>query len=277
MNMAGNDIIAIDLGGTNLRGGLVRNNKILKYVKKQTPKQKNMLIKELLNIISELMKNSKNVKGIGIACPGPLKDGIIKNPPNLPLRNFNLKKIVQQKFRVRVEVEKDSTCVALAEAKLGCKKKNFFILTLGTGIGGGIIINGSLYDGQGYGGELGNIVLDHGECFENLAAWKGTKKLTKKYFGKEILINELMRMKDKRAGKILEQVTGYLGQGIASLINIFDPEIVVLAGGVRETGQGFLNMIKKQTKKYILLPRTTEIIWTKLTHPGTLGASLLIK
>ena len=69
----------------------------------------------------------------------------------------------------------------------------------------------------------------------------------------------------------------HMGQGIGSLINVFDPEIVILAGGVRETGSVFLNMIKKEAKKYSVLPRTTPIQWSKLNHPGTLGASLLIK
>ena len=77
--------------------------------------------------------------------------------------------------------------------------------------------------------------------------------------------------------EILEQTSLYLGQGIASLINIFDPEIVILSGGIKETGQVFLNMIKKQVKKYVALPKTTPIEWTKLKHPGILGAGLLMR
>lgn len=271
--MAGNEIIAVDLGGTFLRVGLVKNNKIIKYVKKPTPHNKEKLIKELFSSIESLI--NKNIKGIGVASPGPLKKGIIKNPPNLPLKNFNLKKALQKKFKKKVEIENDAACVALAEAKLGCQKKNFFILTLGTGIGGGIIIDGKLYKGEGYAGELGHIILNNKRDFEDL--WKDCRRLSKKYFSQSLLIKDLLKIRDKRARKILNETSNYLGQGIASLINIFDPEVVILSGGVRETGDKFLNMIKKQTNKQTILPKKTPIMWTKLKHPGILGASLLVK
>ncbi len=268
-------VIAIDLGGTNLRVSLVVNNKVVKYVKESTPKTKNELEELMIKIIDSLME--KDVKGIGISSAGPLKDGIIKNPPNLPLKNYPLKKILQNKFHKHVELFNDANCVALAESKLGVKKKNFIILTLGTGVGGGIIANGELYRGNGFGGEMGHIVLDNGRYFENLVGWKNIRKITKSAFGKELLIGDLLRMNDRKAKKILDELTMHLGQGIGSLINVFDPEVVVLAGGVRETGSKFLNMIKKEAKKYSVLPKETPIQWSKLDHPGTLGASLLIK
>jgi glucokinase len=206
---------------------------------------------------------TNDVKAIGVGSPGPLANGIIKNPPNLPFRNFNLKNFLQDKFKKRVVVENDAKCVALAESKLGCRKKNFIILTLGTGIGGGIIIENKLYTGShGYAGEISGIILDNGKNFEDL--WKE----------KKWKINELFKNKDKR---ILEKVSMYLGQGIGSLINIFDPEVVILMGGAREAGQPFLNMIKNHAKKYVVLPSIPEIKWSKLEHPGILGASLLVR
>lgn len=268
-------IIAVDLGGTNLRVSLVQNNKILIYNKDSTPKTKKELINLLFKRVGGLM--DKDVRGIGVASAGPLINGVIKNPPNLPLKNYNIKADLRKKFKVRVEVCNDAHCVALAEAELGVRKKNFIILTLGTGIGGGIIANGKLYEGQGFGGEFGHMILDRGKDLESLAAWKSTKKLTKRAFGKELLISDLIKMKNKKAEEILNEISLYLGQGIASLINIFDPEIVVLAGGIREAGSVFLNKIKKQAKKYSILPKTTPIQWSKLEHPGTLGAALLIK
>lgn len=265
--------IAIDLGGTHLRVSLVKGNKIINYVKKKTPKTLDALLKELVKTIYEV--KTKRIKGIGIASPGPLKDGIIKNPPNLPFKNFNLKKYLEDKFKKRVEILNDAHCVALAEARLGCKKKNFLILTLGTGIGGGIIINRELYEGEGYGGEVGHIILDREKTFENL--WQENRKTCKEYFGDDILIKDLLKMKHKKAKEILKDASGIIGKGIASLIGVLDPEVVVIAGGVRETGNKFLDMIKKQVKKYSILPKTTPIQWTKLDHPGTLGAGLLIK
>ena len=82
---------------------------------------------------------------------------------------------------------------------------------------------------------------------------------------------------DRKYWKKLDRVAMYLGQGIASLINVFDPEVVILMGGAREAGQPFLNMIKKHVKNYVVLPTIPEIKWSKLEHPGILGASLLVR
>lgn len=272
--MAGNkEVIAVDLGGTNLRVARVRGKKIFDYQKKSTPKEKNALIREIVDSVAGLM--NKNTNGIGVASPGPLKDGIIKNPPNLPLRNFNLKKFLKKKFKVRVEVGNDADCVALSEAEFGCKKKNFLVITLGTGVGGGIIINGKLFSGTGYAGEVGNIVLDKGKDMEVL--WQENRRICQKYFGEGTLVKDLFKIKDKKAKEILFRTTNYLGQGIASLINVLDPEVVVLMGGIRETGEKFLNLVRKEVKKYSALPKTTPIKWSKIAHPGILGASLLVR
>ncbi len=271
------EVIAVDLGGTHLRVAIVRNNKAVKYLRYKTPKKKEEITDMLFSSISSLIKECERLRGIGVASPGPIEKGVIKNTPNLPLKNFNLKKALEKRFKTKVIVENDATCVALAEAKLGCKKNNFFVLTLGTGIGGGIVINGEIYKGRGNAGELGHIILDKGKDFESLAAWKKTKKLTEKKFGKPLLISELAKMNNQDSKKILKEISMYLGQGIASLISVFDPEIVILAGGVSESGKSFLKMIKREAKKYAFLQRSAEIQWTKLKHPGILGASLLIE
>lgn len=268
------EIIAVDLGGTNLRVALLRDYKIIKYIKKKTPLNKKGILKELFDSISEL-KNEK-VIGIGIGAPGPLKEGVIKNAPNIALKNFNLKKFVKKKFKVRVEVENDASCVALAEYKLGVKKDNFFVLTLGTGIGGGVIIDGKLYDRGNLGGELGYIYLTPEKSFEELAGAKAVSRISRKYLKKELMLSELMRLHNSKSREILEKLTDYMGQGIGSLINVFNPEVVVLAGGMSNAGQTFLQMIRKKTKKYILLPGKYNIMWSRLKEPGILGAALLL-
>jgi len=214
----GKKVIAIDLGGTNLRVALVQNNKITNYVKRLTPKTKKELLKVMYESIDILM--SKDVKGIGVSSAGPLKDGIIKNPPNLPLRNFDLKNALKKRFRKRVEVENDANCVAIAELKIGCKKKNFFILTLGTGIGGGVIINGNLYSGEGYGGELGHIILQDSKDFETL--WKEDKKLIQKHFKKSLMVSELIKLNTPKSKEILEKIADDFGKGLGS--GVADPD-----------------------------------------------------
>lgn len=265
-------VIAVDLGGTNLRVSLVKGNKIFKYIKVKTPKTQKELVEKLSNKIKELM--CFGIKGIGVSSAGPLLNGVIKNPPNLPIKNFDLENYLRKKFKKKVVIENDANCAALAEAKYGCKKKNFVLLTLGTGVGGGVILNKKLYTGEGYASEPGHLILDNGKDLEHL--WQLQRKESKKCFGKVLLVKEMLEKGGKDCNKILNQTSDYLGQGIGSLINIFDPEVVVLAGGVREAGSVFLNRIKKSTKRYILIPRNTPIIWSKIDHPGTVGAGLLI-
>lgn len=270
------NIAAIDLGGTYLRTALVQNNKIRHFLRRPTPTGKGSLLKMLFSSFSEIRRERKDIRGIGVACPGPLKNGVILNPPNIPLKNFDLKKALQKELRMPVEIENDAKCVALAELHLGVKKENFFILTLGTGIGGGVVINREIYNAGDIGTELGHIYLDKGKRFEELVSGKVITQKTREIFGKELLAQDLLNMKDTKAKKILNEIVDYLSQGIGSLINIFNPEIVVLAGGMKSSGDKFLTMIQERTKKYVSLPGEYHIVWSKLEEPGILGASLLI-
>ena len=265
--------IGVDLGGTSLRAGVIEKNKVLRYVSKSTPKTQKELLDAMVSAISECM--SEDITGIGIASPGPLKNGIIYNPPNLPFRNFNLQKFLQGKFSKPVKIENDAHCVALAELKLGVKKKNFIVLTLGTGIGGGIIINGEMYEGRGEAGEMGHIVVHDGKFLEIL--WQESREKSKGLFEEKFMIKDLYKMKDTKAKSILEEMYVYLGQAIGSYINIFDPEVFVITGGPREAGERFLKPILKETKKYVTLPTMPPVQWSKLDYPGMLGAGLLVE
>lgn len=271
--MVANKVIAVDLGGTNIRAALVSGKKVFNYVKIPTPKTKKELNDALVEIIEKVIV--KNVKGIGVGSPGPLKNGVILNPPNLPWKNFNLKKFLEKKFKKRVVVQNDAACVALSESVYGVRKKNFVILTLGTGVGGGVIINGKLYRGRGNAGELGHIIIDDKKDLET--HWQNYRKMSKRYFGRVLTFKEFCKSRDKRAKKILKYVSVHLAEGIASIIDAFDPEVVVLMGGAREAGNKFLNMIKKEVNKLSIIKQKTPVQWSKLKHPGILGASLLVK
>lgn len=273
-------VIVADVGGTYLRFAYVENGKILKYLKKDIPKQKDKILKELVEGIKNYM--NKNIRGIGISYAGVIRKGVIEKSPNLPIKNFNLKKYLQAKFKKIVEIENDANCVALAEAKFGVKKKNFFILTLGTGIGGGIIIDKKLYKGRDSGGELGHIILDQGKDFEYFAGTNAIKRLIKKYYKvksvDKSLIKKILHENTSKSSKIRDGIADYIGQGIASLTQVLDPEVVVLGGGLRNLGKPFLNQIKKKAKKHSssLVLKNPEIKWSVLKHPELIGAGLLI-
>jgi len=265
--------IGVDLGGTHLRVGIVENGKVLKYIKKETPKTEKELLAEMVKSISECMTD--DVVGIGIASPGPLKDGVIYNTPNLPFEHFNLEKFIRDKFRKKTKVANDANCVALAEAKLGVRKQNFLVMTLGTGIGGGIVIKGELYNGSGYAGELGHMVVCNGKYLETL--WQENRKRMKELFGEKAVVKDLFKARDEKASKLLEGIYTYLGEALGSYTNIFSPEVIVLMGGIRETGNKFIRGVSKVARKYSILPAMPKIQWSKLDHPGILGASLLIE
>ncbi|MEK6934984.1 MAG: ROK family protein [Nanoarchaeota archaeon] len=270
--------IAVDLGGTYIRAALFKGSKIIKLHKTETQakKGKSFVIKNLVNAIKEVKQNKK-IKGIGIGSPGPISHGIIKNPPNLPFKTLNLQKTIQSKFKIKTIVENDANCAALAEARLGVKKKNIALLTLGTGIGAGIIINNELYTGSGYASEAGHMIIQDGKELEVLAGGKSIKKITKKYFKKEIEAHDLLKINSKKAKEIINNEIKYLSMGIANLATILDPDVIIIAGGMRDLGNNFLNKVRKQVQKYTILPKKINIQFSKLKEPGLLGASLLIK
>jgi len=276
-------VIAFDIGGTSIRCGLVLNNKILKVVSCDTPKSKELLLEKIVELAGNFMRD--DVVGIGVGFPAPVKDGVVKNPPNVDLKNFNLKKYLEKKFGKRVEIANDVGCVALAELKMGIKRRNFFVIALGTGIGGGVVIDGKLYRGAGgYGSELGHIFV-RGKDFESL--WKETKRRIEKEFGRGTLIRDLCEIlglrgkgqgiRDKeKAREILEEAADYLGEGIASIVSVLDSEVVVLGGGIRDSGKVFLEMVNKSVAKYSFLPTKIRVVWGKVDMGGVIGASLLL-
>ncbi len=265
-------VVAFDIGGTSMRCGLVRGKRILKLVRRETPKTRKAFLEQIVEMGNELI--DKDVCGVGVGFPSPVRKGVVKNGPNVKLKNFDLKKYLEKKFGKRVEVANDVDCVALAESVYGIKKKNFFVIALGTGIGGGVVIDGELHHGgSGYGSELGHIMID-GKDFESL--WKGTKRRIVKEYGKRTLVRDLCKMKGRKSDRILKEAARYLGEGIASVVSVLDSEVVVLGGGVRDSGKKFLRMVNDEVSKYSFLPSKIKVVFGKIDEAGVVGAGLLL-
>lgn len=265
-------VLALDIGGTSIRIAVVEGKNIKNYQRVPTPNNKDQFLERINLLISNQM--SKDIKGIGIGFPSPIKNGVIKNPPNLHIKDFDLKGYLEKKFKKRVEIYNDAGCAAIAESVYGNKKKNFIVVTLGTGVGGGIIINGKPYRGTGYGSEIGHIMIKGKQLEKH---WQETRRKYKKLYGEEMLMRDLLKIKTKESKNLLEEMSDYMGQGLASLVSVLDPEVIVLSGGIKECGPKLLSYLQKGLDKYTFLPKKTKIVWTTLEHPGTLGASLLIK
>ncbi len=287
-------IIGIDLGGTKIAGVLATpSGKVLMDVNIPTEakKGKKKVIENIKKTIHTLIQSKKvKIKAIGIGAPGPIlyEKGIVVEAPNLPgWKRVHLKEILEKEFKVPVFVDNDANCAALAEAWFGAGKfvKHFIYMTVSTGIGGGIIINKRLYRGAiGSAGEFGHMVIDSKgyRCgcgiighLEALASGTTIRKIT----GMDAISVELAaRQGDKKALRAIQEIAHYLAIGIANLVNAFNPEMVIIGGGLSNMRELLFKPIRRDFKKYALtLPaKSVKIVRAKLkTQAGVLGAVAL--
>ena len=287
-------IIGIDLGGTKIAGVLsTPSGKVLMEINIPTEasKGKKQVIANIKKVIYTLIQSKKvKLKAIGIGAPGPIhyEKGIVIEAPNLPgWKKVHLRDILEKEFKVPIFVDNDANCAALAEAWFGAGKfaKHFIYMTVSTGIGGGIIINKSLYRGAiGAAGEFGHMIINsngpkcacgNNGCLEALASGTAMKKKT----GTAAIGIELAaRQGDKAAIATIEETAEYLAIGIANLVNIFNPEMVVIGGGLSNMREKLLGPVKRQFKKHALsLPaKSVKIVRAKLkNNAGVLGAVAL--
>lgn len=284
-------VIGVDLGGTNIRAGLVLNNKIIKKVEVNTEpnKGKNIVIKNLVKAINSVM--TKDVAGIGIGSPGPLnyKKGIIINSPNLPFRNTNLKRILKREFNVPVFVNNDANCFSFGEALYGSGKNYDCVigLTIGTGVGGGIVINKKIFHGRLNAGELGHMTIkfdgrktrscNNGDIEEYLST-RGIMRTAKGLNVKTPLdVYKLALCGNRKALKSFEETGFYLGIAVANFVNIFDPDIIIIGGGISNAWKFFSKSMEKTVKERCVVNKNPIIVKSKLKHAAILGAASLVK
>ena len=290
--------IGVDIGGTNIRAGVVREDgDILKIVSEKIPHNK----KEILNKIHEMIKKVmvRDISAIGIGIAGPINNatGIIY-PPNI--KQLDKVNIVTEmnKYNIPIVIENDGNCFSFAECKVGSAKKytNILGIAIGTGIGCGIIINGNIYSGRdGAAGEIGHIVIDLNAksvgrgipgSFENLASGTAITRRAdelirdnKSIIKKGSLASEIIaasKKGDKVAKKVVEDTGKYLGIGLASLINVFNPDVIVLGGTISKYISHFDKNMKHEISKRGMMPaKKVKIVRSTLEEPGLVGAALV--
>ena len=289
--------IGVDLGGTEIKAGLTDyQGKVVKSIKKPTGKSK----KQLLNNLSETIQrlDSPRVIAVGIGLPGKInrEKGILVYGPNLPfVKNLSLISFLNKRFKKQFFLENDANCFTLAEAILGQGKNFNYVLgiTIGTGIGGGIVVDKKLYRGiDGTAGEFGHMIVADSHLFkcscgqwdhlESLAAGPAMTKWYKKFTRKKKTTFEIVAegLKNKKqAKKVLLTMADYLSNGILNLINVFDPEIIVIGGGLSKIDLFIKITLKEVERKRIpLLNQRTKIKKSKLDNQaGIVGAALIAK
>ena len=292
-------VIGLDVGGTNIKGVLIDGRKIVARIKIATKSRtdKNMLVGQIFDCINNLKDRISKIEKIGIAIAGPIdfEKQQVLNPPNLvALRGLKLGKLIRDRFGIKTIIDHDVNCFVLAEAILGAGKnyKSVFGITLGTGVGGGMVINKKIYHGaHGSSGEVGHMTIEKNGrrcgcgnkgCLEPYICDAGIKQTAKEIFKKQIdslrVFDDLAKKGDERAIKLYETVGKYLGIGLANVVDTINPEVIVVGGGIMRAGKFILAPAKKEMKKNILSQgaKKTKIFKSKLgKFSGAIGATLL--
>ena len=283
------NILAIDIGGTMIKYGLVSSDgKILSTDKIKTEASKGL--NNILNKIDNIFKRYKENNPVGIAVSGTgqingMIGKVIGGNPIIPnWIGTNLVKILEEKYNLPIVLENDVNCVALGEKWIGAGKdlSNFICLTIGTGIGGGIILNNQLFRGENFvAGEFGHILIKKGE-FEQFASTTALIRLVKERTGKTLNGKEIFDLEKKEILEYQEVISEWienLTDGLSSIIYCFNPANIILGGGVIEQGEPLINRIKNSLFKKIgsQFKEKLNIIQAKLgNNAGMIGASYLL-
>jgi glucokinase len=310
--------IGVDLGGSKIGIALVKNNgEIEKYIKIPTfaEQGKELTISRIkqgiYQVIEEKDLQINNIAGIGIGAPGPVdyKEGVVHCAPNLPgWKEVPLANIIKDEFQIPVILENDANVAAWGEKKLGVARgiDDMVCLALGTGIGAGLILGGKIYHGKNnLAGEIGHIIVNkegprcncgNYGCLEAYSSAAGIKnriynkinslKTEKQAFSfapdldeiSLVQIFKLARRGNEVVKDIVEEAIEYLGIGIATVINILNPEMVVLVGGLANEGEKLLTPLKEIIYKRAMSSHLPDlkIVFGKLgDYAGVIGAAAL--
>lgn len=302
--------IGIDVGGMSIKAGLVSDEgKLICKHSVPTPLDSN---ESFCNAMYEAVKGamekggcSGGITAVGVGAPGTVdrEKGYLVYSNNIPYKNAPVGEFLKEKLGVPVLVENDANCAALGEYYAAEEAKNFVFITLGTGVGGGIVINGKLFTGSnGAGGELGHIVTHAGGrkcscgrngCWEAYASTSGLIKLTEENRGKLGLDSsseisgrtafDLMRSGNKEAKRVCDEWIEEVAVGITDVVNIFQPDEVVIGGAISKEGDTILTPVISYVAENEYLANQKDVKKAKIkasragNDAGIIGAALLWK
>ena len=304
----------IDLGGTNIAAGLVNDNGEI-LIKASIPagakRPSEEIISDMANLVKKLVEDygitMDEISSIGIGSPGLIdsENGVVLQIANLNLTGVNLSEEMEKRTGIKTFVGNDANCAAYAEHLYGASKgANFSVMvTLGTGIGGGIILKNKVYTGHKFGaGEIGHLIIAAGGkrcgcgrrgCFEAYASASGLINMTKhkainhpNSLLNTISINEIngktafdfAKQGDHASQEVVDEYINYLAVGIGDLLRILYPDIIVIGGGISKEGENLLEPLRKKLREEVAFDYETEIVAAKLGNDaGIVGAAMLEK
>lgn len=254
-------VLCFDIGGTDIKYGIVKDEVIIEKHKVPTEAKSSQkeLEKKLYNLTKEML-NKYDVVGVGVSCAGSIdhERGVVATPPEaIPsFGGWDFKSFFKNNFNLDCVADNDVNCFAIAEGRSGAAKdfKNFFTITVGTGIGGAVVFNGKIWRGLNYNaGEVGRMLLPK-EKFEALASVTALVKYAQDlgldvHNGKEIF--DLYDQDDFLAEQAVANFYHYLAVGIANLIYTFNPEAFVIGGGITNR-ECFIEELNKTINRYLV-------------------------
>lgn len=302
-------VFAVDLGGTHLRVALVDDTgKILKQLKQETPKgdSANCIINALANAADEWSDEKQRVVATSIMVPGAVDSdkAVVLQAPNLPsLVNFKLKAALEQRLGWPVFLENDANAAAVGEMWLGAARgcRDVMSVTLGTGVGGGVILDGELWRGShGSAGEIGHTTVDpfsglkckcgNTGCLELFASATAIVRMTREslsfFPGTRLTSDDLTAEQVYQAGRdgdelalnVFNRFGMYLGIGLANIINLIDPQIIVITGGAANGWELFASEMYRQVEERAFRTTAQQVKIARAEcgdNAGLLGAARL--
>lgn len=309
--------IGIDLGGTNIAAGIVdENGKIICKGSVPTLRERgnDAIVADMAKLSLKLVEESdlklSDIKAVGIGCPGTIDNerGVVVYSNNIVMENYPLVEKFRQHLDLPVNIENDANAAAYGEyIATDSGKKSFVLITLGTGVGGGIILDGKLWRGfNGAGAELGHTsIIMNGEpctcgrcgCFEAYASVSALISQTKRAMAEnpDSLMNKIAeergvvngrtsfdcaRMGDEVAIAVRDKYIEYIAEGVVNIINTIQPEVFVIGGGISREGDTILTPLKKiveQNDYNKYMPKTEIRIAKLFGDAGIVGAALAAK
>ncbi|HVB73319.1 MAG TPA: ROK family protein [Ktedonobacteraceae bacterium] len=283
---------ALDIGGTKILAGIIDEAGELvarKRIETQAVRGPANVIARVADLLRELAREARipveTLASIGCSVPGPLDSarGVVIFSPNLAWREVPLAALLSSELGVPVKIEDDARCAALGEARRGAARgaQNVVYVTISTGIGGGVIINGNIYRGShGCAGEVGHVTLDangplcacgNAGCFESLASGTaiaararqavqhGDETMLARFRDEPALLTaehviEAAEAGDGVASRIVETASTYIGIGLAAVAAMYDPQLIVLGGGVVRPDGALLRRARKTFQERAIQP-----------------------
>ena len=273
------NILGVDLGGTNIRAGRIVNDTIVHLTKLPTPSKGG--VEEVMNQIYAVIDGcfDAGTQSIGVGVPSvvDVEKGIVYDVTNIPSwKVVPVKDLLESRYKVPVYVNNDANCFAVGEKYFGKAKsyRNIVGVTLGTGLGCGLIFNGKLYEGSNCGaGEFGNIPY----LLHNVEYYASGQFFTDEKQVKAIEIFELAKTGDPSAMKLFAEYGAHLGETLKSILYAYDPEVVILGGSVAQSFEFFKEAMYKamQDFAYSSVLANIKIDVSVLENSAIFGAAAL--